>query len=61
MELHQIIAIIQGNTYKEKEISRANKVNNKIWLITQQKRSRLPTPIGVPFTQPAAKRAIGYL
>ena len=33
IELHQITATIQGNTYKEKEISRVNKVNDRTWLI----------------------------
>ena len=33
IKLHQITAIIQRNAYKEKEISRANKVNNGTWLI----------------------------
>ena len=53
--------MIQGNTYKEKEISRVNKVNDKTWLIVQQKRSRLLTLIGAPSAQPAVKWAVGCL
>ena len=29
IKLHQITATIQGNAYKEKEISRANNINNR--------------------------------
>jgi hypothetical protein len=59
MELHRITATIRGNAYKEKEISRANEVNDGTWSIAQRKRSRLPTPMGAPSAQPAAKRAVG--
>jgi len=47
---------LRGNTYKEKEISGANDGD---WIVMQQKRPKVPTPIGAETTQPAAKQRVG--
>jgi len=57
-KLHQITATLWGNTYKEKEISGANDGG---WIVAQQKRPRVPTPIGAETTQPVAKWGVGCL
>ena len=55
-QLHQVTATLRGNAYEEKELSTTGDGG---WIVAQRKRPRVPTPMGAPSAQPAAKRSVG--